>query len=582
MFKLAKSFFSPLTAVLFLFLSTPVPGAESAEPLQQGHPAEVTPQGSLAGRYPVAPVESELSPQALETYAYLVFIQSIFNEDETGLLEAAPIMAKNDTPASIWLDGGLWLMGRKSPNAVAYLELAVKAHPDDMSLNLLYADALGDHGMAEAGENLMREYLKKHPDSLDARIELALLLVKNKKFDEARKILDSISAKDRHGLVNYYQARALIGMGKPAEAIPWLRKAVKEMPEFEEGWKELAVLLEREGNFREARNAYEKLQKLNYSPQEVGLNLVNLSLKLKQPEKAVQYVRQGPDTLAFKISAAKMLMDSGHYLQVENILKQIASKQDAPLEVYLWLADLVFAQRRNLGMALSWLDKIPPELARDPKVALVRIQLTAEAGKTAEALKLADQSVEQYPDSADAATLRIQLLAKDKKKEQARLAAAEAYKKWPLNPGISFIYGSLLDEAGQKKEALEVMENLAKTQPDNYQALNYIGYTLAEENRDLGRALELLKKANELAPNQSYIVDSLAWALFRAGQYEEALKEIKRAINLDSGADAAIWEHYGDIAARNGRKDEARKAYRKAIELKPANAAEVKNKLSAL
>ena len=114
------------------------------------------------------------------------------------------------------------------------------------------------------------------------------------------------------------------------------------------------------------------------------------------------------------------------------------------------------------------------------------------------------------------------------------------------------------------------------------QALNYVGYTLAEENRDLERAVKLLVRADELSPNQSYIVDSLAWALFKSGRQEEALKEIRRAVKLGDQVDSSIWEHYGDIALRSGLKDEARKAYQKALDLKPANAEALRQRLSTL
>ena len=126
------------------------------------------------------------------------------------------------------------------------------------------------------------------------------------------------------------------------------------------------------------------------------------------------------------------------------------------------------------------------------------------------------------------------------------------------------------------------MEQLITKHPDNYQALNYVGYTLAEENRDLDRALTLLVRADEIAPNQSYIVDSLAWAYFKAGKIDDALKEIRRAVTLDEHTDASIWEHYGDIAARAGLKDEARAAYQKAMELKPDNAEALRQRLSHL
>lgn len=553
-----------------------------------GEPAQRIEDGQLQNsreipKIETRPKESELSREATETYAYILLVQSILEEDEAALLDVAPLLSKSGAQASIWQDGGLWLASRKSANTIPFMEQAIEAIPDDINLNLILADAFGEHGMPSKGVDLMRAYLDRHPGQLEARLELALQLVKDKQFDEAQKILSSVAAKERTFLVDYYQAKALLGMDKRHEALPYLRKAVKGMPDFVEAIADLAVALEQDGNLKEARSTYEKLQKLQFSPQDVGLRLIDISLRLKQPDKALQYIRQGPNNLSFRLAAANMLLQSRHYLQAETILKQIANRADAPVEVYLLLADIVYEQRRNLNQALAWLDKIPGDKPGYEKGALLRVQLYAEAGKISRALEEADRFCKEFPDMPELADFRIRLLAREKKTDQALNAAREAVQKWPANTQLAFLLGSLLDDKGDKAAALKVMEGIIEREPDNFQALNYIGFTLAEENRELERALELLTKADKLSPDQAYIVDSLAWALHKAGKEEEALKEIRRAVKLgESSNDAAIWEHYGEIALKKGLKEEARKAFRKAIELKPANQAEIRKKLSQI
>ncbi|CAK7056800.1 MAG: Beta-barrel assembly-enhancing protease [Desulfovibrio sp.] len=325
---------------------------------------------------------------------------------------------------------------------------------------------------------------------------------------------------------------------------------------------------------------YEKLLKFNFSPQDVLLRLINLSLRMNQPEKALKYMRQGPDTIPFKLTVAGLFIESRHYLQAESLLKQIAAKDDAPVDVFLLLADLTYEQRHDLPLALSWLDRIPPQSKAAPKGALLRIQLLGESGKEQEALAATRQAQKQFSDLPQFWDLEVRLLARQKQMPLALEVARKAVKKWPDNAELAFLLGSLLDESGDKKEAFKVMEHILTLHPDNYQALNYVGYTLAEENRELERALKLLARADELSPDQSYIVDSLAWALYRLNRNDEALIQIRRAIKLDENADASIWEHYGDIASKAGLKDEARNAYQKALDLKPANADALRQRLS--
>ena len=553
------------------------PAAESAAPAATTKAQKFDLKGVS-----MRPLEAELSPNALNTYAFLVFAQALNNEDENALAAASTLLAKAHMPINIWLEGGVWLLSRKSPHTAAVLEQALSVWPDDISLNLLYAEALMEKGTPELGVTLMRDYLKRHPESVDARMELALLLVKSKQYPEAEKLLNSVTGKQRTPLVDYYHARALIGMDRPNEAVAHLQRAIKDMPDFVEAMAELAFIYEQKPDLKAARGMYEKLLKLNFSSQDVLLRLINISLRMGQPEKALKYMQQGPDSTPFRLTVASMFMESRHFLQAEALLKQIVAQGDAPMDVYLLLAELAYDQRRDLDLAFSWLDKIPATSKSAIRGEMLRVQLLTEAGRDAEALATVRKAAQANPDSSELVEIEVRLLARQKQMNQALEAAQKAAKRWPNNAEVFFLLGSLQDETGDKKAAFKTMEQLLALHPDNYQALNYVGYTLAEENRDLDRAMTLLVRANEIAPNMSYIVDSLAWAYYKAGKIDDALKEIRRAVTLDEHTDASIWEHYGDIAARAGLKDEARTAYQKAMELKPDNAEALRQRLSNL
>lgn len=528
------------------------------------------------------PAETELSPEAQSTYAYLIFAQAMNNEDENALDQARGMMRLAKLPIRSWLEGGVWLMSRNSSIVLPFLQDALAVWPDDISLNLLNAEALINNGAPHQGVDLMRAYLGKHPDSFDASLKLALLLVKIKEFAEAENLLKTIPHKKRSPLVNYYQARTLIGMQRQGEAIPYLQEAVKEQPDFVEALAELAFAYEQRSNLPEARKIYERLLKLNFSPQDVLLRLVNISLRLNQPERALRYMNLGPNAKQFRLAVAGMFMDSRHYLQAESLLKQIAAEGDQTGEVHIMLADMAYRQRRDLSMALSLLDNVLPTSSSAGQAQLLRTQLLADAGQEKAALESTRKGQRDFADIPVFWEIEIRLLARAKHMTEALDIARNAQKLWPDNMEFHFLLGSLLDETGDKKNAFEVIEKILETQPDNFHALNYVGYTLAEENRDLDRALKLLIRADEISPNQSYIVDSIAWALFKSGQAQEALAEIRRAVKLGEPPDPSIWEHYGDIAIYLNLKDEARKAYQNALDFKPANAESLRQRLSKL
>ena len=491
-------------------------------------------------------------------------------------------MTGGTLPAKAWLEGALWLDSRRSEKVLPLLELGLQVWPDDLPLNLFSAEALAAHGKTEQGLKQIQAFVARHPDSLDARMELILLLVKAKRFDEAEKHIGSIAAGERTPMVDYYHARALIGMQRRAEAIPLLQKAIQAMPDFVEALVELAYAYEQQKQWNEARTIYEKLLKLQVSEQDVCLRLVHLSLRLNQPEKALKYFRKGPDAAAFKLTAISMFLESRHYLQAERLLKEMLDEPGVPPDVFLMLAGIARDQRRDTELALSWLARIPASSPTAVQAEGLKAQILADAGKEQEALASVRNLQQRHARNETLLLLEVRLLARLKAMDEALARARQAVEIVPESSELAFTLGSLLDSLGKRDEAMKVMQGIVASHPEHYQALNYVGYSLAVQGKDLEHALELLQRADRLAPDQFFIVDSLAWALFRLGRTEEALQNIRRAVALVPSPEVEILEHYGDIAAAAGQKEEARKAYEQALKLKPANAESLRQRLGDL
>lgn len=111
------------------------------------------------------------------------------------------------------------------------------------------------------------------------------------------------------------------------------------------------------------------------------------------------------------------------------------------------------------------------------------------------------------------------------------------------------------------KKALELFPN----QP---QVMNYLGYSWVDMNRNLEEGLDLIRKAVDLKPSDGYIVDSLGWAYFRLGRFDEAVTELERAVNLKPD-DPVLNDHLGDAYWRAGRRLEATFQWTHARDLKP-------------
>jgi tetratricopeptide (TPR) repeat protein len=117
-------------------------------------------------------------------------------------------------------------------------------------------------------------------------------------------------------------------------------------------------------------------------------------------------------------------------------------------------------------------------------------------------------------------------------------------------------------------EAEEWIEQVLDEFPDDVGALNDLGYLWADQNKRLGRALRMIRKAVEAEPENAAYRDSLGWVLYRLGEHQEAAVEQKKAVELskskDQASDGVMYDHLGDIHAALGQKDEAATAWREA------------------
>jgi len=104
--------------------------------------------------------------------------------------------------------------------------------------------------------------------------------------------------------------------------------------------------------------------------------------------------------------------------------------------------------------------------------------------------------------------------------------------------------------------------------PNQELTLNYLGYSWVDQNINLKEAMDLIRRAVQLRPNDGYFVDSLGWAYYRQKDFNQAVKQLERAVELKPD-DPVINDHLGDAYWRVGRKLEASFQWKQALDLKP-------------
>ena len=124
------------------------------------------------------------------------------------------------------------------------------------------------------------------------------------------------------------------------------------------------------------------------------------------------------------------------------------------------------------------------------------------------------------------------------------------------------------ERAGNWPEAEADFRRALELNPDQPQVLNYLGYSFVDRGENLDEALGMIERAVAAQPDAGYIIDSLAWALFRLGRYEEAVEPMERAALLEP-VDPVVTDHLGDVYWAVGRKLEARFQWHRALSFEP-------------
>ena len=122
-------------------------------------------------------------------------------------------------------------------------------------------------------------------------------------------------------------------------------------------------------------------------------------------------------------------------------------------------------------------------------------------------------------------------------------------------------------QMNRQKEMIDDLQKAVSLNDKNVDALNSLGYELIDKEIDVAKGLELVQKANQLAPQKAYITDSVAWGYYKSGQYEKAVRFAETAVRQAHDS-AVINMHLGDIYQKLNRKNEALAQYRKALMMK--------------
>ena len=275
---------------------------------------------------------------------------------------------------------------------------------------------------------------------------------------------------------------------------------------------------------------------------------------------------------AGRLDQARALL--GQYLDVQE-QRQLSTAPGATMasasasDAHVLLA-LIDEDQGKLDDAITELGRIQdPSMLYSAK--LRQAVLMGRLGHVDQALALLDNTRMQDDDERVQGYMTRGQILRDAGRVDAAIATLQkADHDIPDSPEIKYELAMLNERADHMDEVERLLRQVIALNPDNAQAYNALGYTLADHNKRLSEALDLINQALDLAPNDPFILDSMGWVRFRMGQLDRAAEYLRRAYVQSPQAD--IGAHYAEVLWNKGNRDRATELLRAAYKTDPKNA----------
>ncbi|MDR1359580.1 MAG: tetratricopeptide repeat protein [Deltaproteobacteria bacterium] len=523
-----------------------------------------------------------LSPEAEYFYYYLLLSEGMRDNDLEVIRLALNHLLSLDPDLAVFQDSVTLLMayGAHKDACLTALE-GLRRFPRNNALTLLLAEAFAESGDLREAIRVLENYLREVPKDAVAVQELARFYLLRNNPSKASALLDSVPERLLSPQALLLRARVLNNAGRHKAAKIQARKYLRRNTAFPPAWLELGLACEGLNQQDEALAAYRRAVSLEPGNITVWLRMLQLRLASGQIPEAQKLLEEAPASSAFFLQAALCFSEAGRHEEAEALLLKAEDLGATDGETALYLSLLRQTATGDPLTAISFLERVPLEHPLYPEALLRKIRLLLAGKNFSAAAETAANGRRNRPEIKSLWTLEAYALFRLDGRGEAETLLNEGLQQYPEDEDLLFCLGQIQDESGDKAEALRTMERLVRHHPDNAQALNYVGYTLAVQNTDLARALSLITAALEHAPETDYIIDSLAWVQYRLGRYQEAWTTIRRCLSLGA-SDPTVWEHYAEIALALGKREEAIRGYEEAVSRNPDNAGVLRAKLANL
>ncbi|HUD47947.1 MAG TPA: tetratricopeptide repeat protein [Candidatus Baltobacteraceae bacterium] len=520
-------------------------------------------------------------PDAPSFHAALAWVDLRLQQPSDAEAEIQKALNLDPKLASAYLAKAALAIARKDQSAASdCLKTAAELSPLRSTARIKYADFRYNAGSPGDAEHILEEVTGQAPDYIPAWINLMHLFFAERDYDRCSEVIAKILARDsvnfealmqsgnlslakRDGtnalatfrqldlvhkapVVKYRMALAYLMNGDRADAVGSLTDALTLDHDYAAATLLLAELDIRGGNSTAAVNLL--LPLLKKEPQEARghVLLATAYLAERQPDSALDVYRQMASVFP-KNPEVPRLMGVVYELEGNTASARDAFEQSLALEPdYVPTLERITALDLDAKRYADAEQRLGSVITANPKQAgpwLLRGKVYWAAGQTNQAESDMSKAIELDPD-LPGGYLALAHLYLDTHQDQQALARLNALASKTNDTTAMLEIGEIHQEAQQMDEARDAYLKLLSFQPDFAPALNNLAYIYAEHYRTYDKAAEMAERARKARPDDPYVADTLAWILYKQGQYSRALDLIQESLEKEPN-NAEVQMHLG-------------------------------------
>ncbi len=540
------------------------------------------------------------SPGFSLAQATLAMVRRDSNTAARASLEA--VQRGPQSPVAHQVRGAFLLTINDLTNALQAFEVAARLSPVRSLMPVRLAELYLDAGDPARARSVISNLLAQTADYLPAQVQMMKLELAEGRLDECEDLIRQVLAvESTHFEALSARARVWLARGKPEVALKEMERVVGLYPRSAQAQYQYALTLLANGDLTRAASALD--QALAVAPHLVEPTLLRARLHMRRGDTAAaiqsltELLRRRPGLIPARLTLAEAYGLRGepapalaifdaliqehprepqfHFLR--GLVLRDLQKPDEALAAFeqaralapdnpLILRQLVEVHlaRRQIEAARALLTE---PLARKPNDADLRVllALTYVAQRDlARAEEILTRTLAVAPDSRPAYLMLAEVLVAAGKQQPALERLEQGLARNPRDVSAWMLVASLRDNLGQRKEAADAYRKVIELNPRFQPALNNLAYLLSEHLQQTDEALDLARRARELAPGDPATADTLGWIAWRKGDYAWALTLLEEAAQ-GLPADPEVQYHLGMVHYMLGREDAARTALGRAL-----------------